>query len=54
MRRHPEVIVLIAIVLGIAGGGAAYYFWRDLWICLGVTFGSLFSSAFILDRAVTW
>lgn len=50
MRHIPELIIVVAIVLGLVGGGATYYFWHDLWISLGTALGSLFSSAFLLDR----
>jgi hypothetical protein len=50
MRHVPELIILLAIVLGLVGGGATYYVWQNLWISFGTAFGTLFSSAFLLNR----
>lgn len=52
MPTRPELILLAAILLGIAGGGVAFYFWQSVLLSIGAAVGSLFSAVLLL-RAVT-
>ncbi len=48
MRMRHEIILLLAILLGIAGGGVAYYVWQSVWLCLASAVGALVSTAALL------
>ena len=50
MRYLPEIIVLVAILLGIAGGGTAYYLWHDLWFCVAAAAAALVTATLLLNR----
>jgi hypothetical protein len=53
MRALPEIILLLAILLGIVGGGVAYYLWQNVWLCLGFAVGAVVITAVFLDWAAS-
>jgi hypothetical protein len=53
MRMRHEIILLLAILFGIAGGGVAYYFWQNVWLCLASAVGAIITTVVLLSWAAS-